>query len=99
VTHAASPRCRGMGNRLGLPMPAPEVPDMVDRPVTPAERLHGVPLLPVQWCYALGMWSKREQRRCLHPPHRRRIIGGDERNYGYRQQCMDCGLLYKQAPS
>jgi len=63
------------------------------------DRPHGLPLLPTRWCHALGMWSNREQRECLHPLHRRRIIGGDERNYGFRQQCMDCGLLGKQPPT
>lgn len=55
----------------------------------------GVRLLPASLAARLGMWSARTQRLCPHPEHRERLIGGDERMYGFLRQCMECGLLRK----
>lgn len=56
-------------------------------------RTTGVKLLPRGVARRLGTWSAWEQLDCPHPTHRERLISGDERNHGYRQQCMDCGLF------
>lgn len=53
----------------------------------------GVILLPPRLALRLGFYSAWRQRSCPHPEHRQRRISGDERNYGYRSQCMECGLL------
>jgi hypothetical protein len=55
----------------------------------------GLYLLPSRIADRLGFWSAWRQRKCPHPGHRRRVISGDERLYGYRWQCMDCGQLSK----
>jgi hypothetical protein len=53
-------------------------------------------LLMIGGWYVLGLLHYRSRSRvCPHPPHRVRHIHGDERNYGYVQQCMECGKLFK----
>lgn len=55
----------------------------------------GSHLVPPQWSKRLGIWSAWSQRRCPHPEHRVRAISGDQRLYGYRWQCMECGQFGK----
>lgn len=44
------------------------------------------------------VWLPGRQAACPHPGHRLRHIHGDERNYGYVAQCMECGRLYRDWP-
>lgn len=52
----------------------------------------GVWVFPSWLASRVGLWSAWDQRRCPHPPHRARPIHGDERLYGYRAQCLECGV-------
>jgi hypothetical protein len=55
----------------------------------------GVPLVPVRITRWIGLWPAKPQLTCPHPEHRERRISGDERNYGFVRQCMECGYLQR----
>lgn len=50
------------------------------------------------WLHAALVPARWRAQPCPHPDHRIRHIHGDERNYGYVAECMECYRRFRDWP-